>query len=134
MGDLGNPTLVSAPCCPNQIQRKSAFVTRWQTWVQQLRKDAHVFYFACKDARMPWSAKLVAACTVGYVFSPVQLIPSFIPVIGFADDLVVLYLGGKLLRRLTPPDVLAESCKLAEAEELRKANLQKETNSSAKAT
>lgn len=69
---------------------------------------------------MPWSARLVAVCTAGYLFSPVQLIPSFIPVIGFLDDFVVLLLGVKLLQRITPPDVLAECRELAKAAEVQR--------------
>jgi uncharacterized membrane protein YkvA (DUF1232 family) len=69
---------------------------------------------------MPWFARLIAACAVGYLFSPVQLIPNFIPVIGCADDLVVLFLGVKLLRRITPPDVLSECRELALAAELQR--------------
>ncbi len=64
---------------------------------------------------MPWYARVVAACTIGYLFSPVQLIPSFIPVIGFSDDLMVVFLGVKLLKRITPPDVLTECRELADA-------------------
>jgi uncharacterized membrane protein YkvA (DUF1232 family) len=64
---------------------------------------------------MPWYARLVAACTVGYLFSPVQFIPSFIPVIGFSDDLLVVFLGVKLLQRITPQDVLTECRELADA-------------------
>ena len=69
---------------------------------------------------MPWHARLVAACTAGYLFSPIQLIPSFIPVIGFLDDLLVLFVGVKLVQRITPPDVLTESRQLAEAAEVRR--------------
>jgi len=68
---------------------------------------------------MPWFARLVAAVTAGYVLSPVQLIPSFIPVIGLLDDVLVLYLGVKLLQRITPPDVLAECRTRAQASETR---------------
>lgn len=58
------------------------------------------------------STKMVAACSVGYLFSPIQLIPSFIPVIGQLDDLFVVYIGMKLVRRLAPPEVLREcQCK-----------------------
>jgi uncharacterized membrane protein YkvA (DUF1232 family) len=62
----------------------------------------------------------VAACTAGYLFSPVQLIPSFIPVIGFADDFLVLFLGIKTLHRIIPPDVLMECRELAKAAEMRR--------------
>ncbi len=73
---------------------------------------------------MPWYGRLVAACTVGYLLSPIQLIPSFIPGIGFMDDFLVLALGLKLLRKITPPDVLTECRKLAESDDRRR---QKET-------
>lgn len=69
---------------------------------------------------MPWYARLVALCTAGYLLSPIQLIPSFIPGIGFLDDLVVLSLGVKLLRRITPPQVLIECRLLADSAEMRR--------------
>jgi uncharacterized membrane protein YkvA (DUF1232 family) len=92
----------------------------WKQQAQRLQKEAHVFYFACKHPRLPWYARLSAACTAGYLFSPVQLIPSFMPVIGFLDDALVLLLGAKLLRRITPPDILAECRQLADVAELRR--------------
>jgi uncharacterized membrane protein YkvA (DUF1232 family) len=64
---------------------------------------------------MPWYARMVAACTAAYLFSPVQLIPNWIPVIGSLDDVLVLYLGAKLLQRITPADVLSECRELADA-------------------
>ena len=63
---------------------------------------------------------MVAICTAGYLFSPVQLIPNYIPVIGCLDDLLVVFLGVKLLKRITPPDVLSECRALAEAAEMQK--------------
>ena len=57
---------------------------------------------------MPLRSRLVAGCAMAYIFSPIQLIPTFIPVIGQLDDLFVLWLGTKLLRRLTPRAVLEE--------------------------
>ena len=60
---------------------------------------------------------MIAACTAGYLLSPVQLIPSFIPGIGFLDDLLVLFLGVKLLKKITSEEVLRECRKIAEAAE-----------------
>jgi len=57
---------------------------------------------------MPFRSRLVAGCAVAYIFSPIQLIPTFIPVIGQLDDLFVLWLGTKLLQKLTPRAVLEE--------------------------
>jgi uncharacterized membrane protein YkvA (DUF1232 family) len=60
-----------------------------------------------KHPRAPWLARIVAAGTVAYLLSPIQLIPTFIPVIGQLDDVFVLFVGMKLLRKLIPPEILA---------------------------
>lgn len=91
---------------------------RKRTWRQkgeQLLKEARLSYFVSRHPRTRWYVKLVAGSSVAYVFSPVQLIPSFIPVIGFLDDFVVLFIGAKLVRKFTPPDLLRECRKLADA-------------------
>lgn len=88
----------------------------WRTQALRCRRD--VIYLAnqvrllailIRDPRVPWTAKLIAACAIGYIFSPIQLIPSFIPVIGQMDDVAVLLGAMKLIRRLTP-DWLRQSC------------------------
>ena len=88
---------------------------------EELRKETQVFYFAFKHPRVRWYAKLVAAGTAAYLLSPVQLIPTFIPVIGFLDDLLVVLVGVKLLRKIVPEDVFAECRQLAEAAEYQRA-------------
>lgn len=98
-------------------------ITSANTWRQhagRLQKEAQVFYFVFKHSRVQWHAKLLAAGTATYLLSPVQLIPSFIPVVGFLDDLLVLVVGIKLLRRIVPSDVFAECRQLAEAAETRR--------------
>jgi len=80
----------------------------WKQQAQRIHTEAQTFYFAFKHPRVHWYAELVAACTAGYLFSPIQLIPTFIPVIGFLDDFLVLFLGVKLLERIIPPDILRE--------------------------
>jgi len=90
------------------VRSEPAFAVRWKRRAQQLQKEAHVFYFVFKHPRTRWYARLVAACAAGYVFSPIQLIPNFIPVIGCLDDVLVLVVGAKLLQKITPVDVLAE--------------------------
>ena len=87
---------------------------------QQVQKEAHVFYLVFKHPRMHWYSKLVAICTASYLLSPIQLIPNFVPGIGFLDDLLVLFLGAKLLRKITPADVMTECRELAEKAELRR--------------
>lgn len=87
----------------------------WRNQALRVQREAHVYYFALKHPRVSWYAKLVAACSAGYLFSPIQLIPSYIPAIGFLDDFFVLFVGAKLLQRLIPPEVLAECRQLADA-------------------
>ncbi len=65
-------------------------------------------YLAYRDPRAPWYAKAVAFGLVAYALSPVDLIPDFVPVLGYLDDLVVIPLGVFLVRRLIPDDVLAD--------------------------
>jgi len=110
------------------VRPEPASAIAWRQHAQQLQKKTQIFYFALKHPRMPWYARLVAACSAGYLFSPIQLIPSFIPAIGFLDDLLVLFLGVKLLQKITPPDVLTECHQLAEAADVQRKD---ETRSSA---
>ena len=92
----------------------------WKQQAQRLHTEAQTFYFAFKHPRVPWYAKVVAACTAGYMFSPIQLIPNFVPGIGFLDDLLVFFLGVKLLQRMIPAEILAECREQAKVAEMRR--------------
>jgi len=105
---------------PERVRPEPAFATKWREQAQRLHKEAHVFYFVLKHPRTRWYARLVAACTAGYLLSPIQLIPNFIPVIGCLDDVLVVLLGVKLLKKITPADVLTECRGLADAAEMRR--------------
>ena len=94
----------------------------WKQQAQRIHTEAETLYFAFKHPRVPWYAKLVAVCTAGYLFSPIQLIPSFIPVIGLLDDFLVLFLGVKLLRRIIPAEILTECREQAYTLDLRRKN------------
>jgi uncharacterized membrane protein YkvA (DUF1232 family) len=83
-------------------------VGRWRERARRLRREVYTLYFASRDPRSPWYAKAVAFGVVAYALSPIDLIPDFIPVIGYLDDLVVVPLGVLLVRRLIPADVLAD--------------------------
>ena len=102
------------------MHRNFKSVARWKREAERHQREAHVFYFAFKHPRAPWYAKLVGILTMLYLFSPVQLIPSFIPVIGFLDDLLILLIGAKLLVRFIPADVFAECRELAAVAEVRR--------------
>lgn len=73
-----------------------------------LKAEAHVLYLAARHPGTPWYAKLLVAGIVAYAFSPIDLIPDFIPVLGLLDDLLLIPLGLWLAIRLVPPAVLAE--------------------------
>ena len=79
---------------------------RAQTHV--LMQELAVLAFAARDPRTPWYAKAVAGVIIAYILSPIDLIPDFIPVVGHLDDLVLVPLGLAVVRRLIPPEVLAE--------------------------
>ena len=81
----------------------------WADRARALRLEVHALRLACRDSRVPWSAKVLAACVVAYAVSPIDLIPDPIPVLGWLDDLVLVPLGILVVRRLIPAAVLAES-------------------------
>jgi len=85
-----------------------------QHWAKQFTQQALTVYFAARDPRTPLLVRLLALAVAAYAFSPIDLIPDFIPVIGYLDDLVLLPLGIALIVRLTPPAVIADARRQAE--------------------
>lgn len=73
-----------------------------------LKRDTYALYLAYRDTRTPWYARIVAACVVAYAFSPIDLIPDFVPVLGYLDDLILVPLGIALALRLIPAEVMAD--------------------------
>ncbi len=89
--------------------------------LEQLKRRAHALkvevyalYLAYRDPRVPWYARLFAAGVVAYAFSPIDLIPDVIPVLGYLDDLILVPLGIQIALRLIPAQVMAESRAQAE--------------------
>ena len=74
-----------------------------------LRRQTLVVYFAARDSRMPFHVRAIAIFVAAYAVSPIDLIPDFIPVVGYLDDLLLIPLGIALVIRLTPPEVLASA-------------------------
>jgi uncharacterized membrane protein YkvA (DUF1232 family) len=74
-----------------------------------LKTETLTLYFAARDPRTPWCAKMLIACVVAYALSPIDLIPDFIPLLGYLDDLLLLPIGIYLALKLIPPAVLTES-------------------------
>jgi uncharacterized membrane protein YkvA (DUF1232 family) len=83
----------------------------WESWkrrARRLKAETYTLYLAYRHPRTPWYAKVFAALIVGYVFSPIDPIPDFIPVIGLLDELVVVPIGVIVARKMIPEDVFAE--------------------------
>jgi uncharacterized membrane protein YkvA (DUF1232 family) len=81
----------------------------WRLRVRTLKRESYALFLAARDPRTPWYARLVVGLVVAYAFSPIDLIPDFIPVLGLLDDLVLVPLGIALAIRLIPAPILAES-------------------------
>jgi uncharacterized membrane protein YkvA (DUF1232 family) len=86
----------------------SGLIGRWKNGARAVKAHVYTLYFACRDPRVPWYARVFLGGVVAYAFSPIDLIPDFIPVLGYLDDLVIVPLGIYLGLRMIPPDVLAE--------------------------
>ena len=84
------------------------FIDQWKQKAKRLKIEIYAMYLAYKDPRVPLYARIFAACVVGYAFSPIDLIPDPIPILGYVDDLILIPLGVMLAVKMIPPDVLAE--------------------------
>lgn len=94
---------------------------RFEAWKQRahlLKREVYALYLAYKDPRVPLYAKVFAVCVVGYAFSPIDLIPDPIPVLGYLDDLVLIPLGVFLALKMIPAEVMVE-CREQAAEIMR---------------
>ena len=81
---------------------------RLRQWARTLKRDVVALYLAACDPRVPWYAKVVAACVTAYALSPIDLIPDFIPVLGYLDDVILVPLGIALAIWLIPPALFEE--------------------------
>ena len=95
--------------------RRNRVVEAWKQRARQLKTETYALYLAYRDPRVPWYARLFAVCVVGYAFSPIDLIPDPIPVLGYLDDLVLIPLGVALALKMIPPAVMAECREKAQA-------------------
>jgi len=86
----------------------SGLFDRWKQTVKQLKTETFALYLAVRDPRTPWYAKSFTALVVAYAFSPIDLIPDFVPVLGYLDDLIMIPIGIGIATRLIPSEILAE--------------------------
>ncbi len=107
MSEVLLPIPPETPEYTRHNRRESASKVKQQALA--LRQEVFVLWFILKDRRTPWYSRAVAASAVGYIFSPIQLIPSFIPFVGLMDDVAVLSAGMALVRCLTIEAVLQDA-------------------------
>ena len=96
-----------------------ASLKRWAKNLKNLKRDGHALYLAACDPRVPWYAKAVAMAVAAYAFSPIDLIPDFIPVLGYLDDLIIVPLGIALVVWMIPQPIMAEYRAMADAAQQR---------------
>lgn len=101
------------------ISRIKIGLEQAKRWARHIRRDIVALWIAARDPRVPWPAKLVAALVAAYALSPVDLIPDFIPIIGYLDDLVLVPLGITLAIKLIPATLFAELQREAARHDLR---------------
>ena len=93
---------------PRFIVSTPSLVSRAKRWVRTVMRDVVALWIAARDPRTPMAAKVVAGAVAAYALSPIDLIPDFIPVIGYLDDLLIVPLGIVLACRLIPDALMAQ--------------------------
>src|SRR6478735_7533705 len=101
------------PCYPAATM---AVMKHLRRQARALKSETLALYLAARDPRMPWYAKVLAAAIVAYALSPIDLIPDFIPILGYLDDIILVPLGITLVLRMIPADVLEECRERARSE------------------
>jgi uncharacterized membrane protein YkvA (DUF1232 family) len=86
-----------------------------KNWARLVKRDIHALYLCSRDPRVPWHAKALAIFVAAYALSPIDLIPDFVPVLGYLDDVILVPVGIWLVVRLIPAHVMAEHRELAAA-------------------
>lgn len=93
-------------------------IASWKQRARLLKTEIYALYLAYRDPRVPWYAKVFMAAVIGYVLSPVDLIPDFIPVLGYLDDLIIVPAGVFLALRMIPAEILEECREKAKYESI----------------
>ena len=92
---------------------------RLKDWARAIKRDVHALYLASRDPRVPWYAKALGIAVAAYALSPIDLIPDFIPVLGYVDELFIVPFGIFIVLRMISPEIMAEHRAAAEAAQMR---------------
>jgi uncharacterized membrane protein YkvA (DUF1232 family) len=87
---------------------KPGLFEEWKKKTELLKRETYALYLAYQDPRVPWFSKAFAALVVGYALSPIDLIPDFIPILGYLDDLILIPIGIAIARRIIPEEIMDE--------------------------
>lgn len=87
---------------------RASWLGHLRQWAKTIKRDVTALWLAAHDPRTPWLAKLLALLVAAYALSPIDLIPDFIPVLGYLDDVILVPLGLLLVIRLIPPELMEE--------------------------
>jgi len=93
-------------------------ITSWKQRAGQLETEIHALYLAYRDPRVVWYAKVISIAIVAYALSPIDLIPDFIPILGYADDLIIVTAGVFLIRKIIPKEVMLDCRERAKCESI----------------
>lgn len=96
--------------------QQNSLIEKWKQQAKKLKGETYTLMLAYKDPRTPWHAKVMAGLVVAYAFSPIDLIPDFIPILGYLDDLILVPLGVRWAIKMIPPAVMADCRARAQAE------------------
>jgi uncharacterized membrane protein YkvA (DUF1232 family) len=118
--NLSDPrTFVPGDAAYGGLRATLQMFERLKSWARSLKRDVHALYLAARDPRVPWYVKALAIGIAAYALSPIDLIPDFIPVLGYLDELIILPLAIMLVVRLIAPEVMAEHRTAAAAASIR---------------
>jgi uncharacterized membrane protein YkvA (DUF1232 family) len=93
--------------------------SRLKEWARSIKRDVHALYYVSRDPRVSWPAKVLGVAVAAYALSPIDLIPDFIPILGYLDDLIIVPLGVMLVVKMIPGPIMTEHRERAAAQQER---------------
>lgn len=105
---MGNQPAATSACEAGETYADGEGGVTLREWARSLKRDVVALWIAARDPRVPWYAKALSGAVAAYALSPIDLIPDFIPVLGYLDDLLIVPAGIWLVVRMIPPPLMVE--------------------------